>query len=193
MNPSLTSLYVFRLLPLLLLGLLTWSAPTPRVQAQEQPKPGPEHRKMEMYVGKWTYQGSGDATPFGPAGKFKGKATNRLVLGGFFLESRDEDTGDSGYIFQSIGFRGYDPVNRTYFGIGFENDGRETSATATLNGNTWTSVGVRKDAKGISYKTRNVETYLPDGKTSTWVAEYSSDDGKTWLPLWKGTSKRVGK
>ncbi len=59
-----------------------------RGAAQDQPKPGPEHQKMAMAVGEWTYEGNGEASPFGPPGKFKGKLSNRMVLGGFFLESR---------------------------------------------------------------------------------------------------------
>lgn len=37
------------------------------------------------------------------------------------------------------------------------------------------------------------QTYAVDGQTATITAEYSPDEGRTWLPLWKGTTKRVGK
>lgn len=161
--------------------------------AQEQPKPGPEHTLMQVAVGEWTYEGIGEASPFGPAGKFKGKTTNRMVLGGFFLESQGEDTGDTGYFFQSINLRGYDPVKKVYVDYGFENDGRATSNTSTVSGTTWTATGVRTDAKGKVYKTRGVETYSADGQTSTFAVEYSADDRKTWLPLWKGTMTKVAK
>lgn len=174
------------------LGLLALLALAPFARAQEQPKPGPEHRKMEVAVGDWTYEGSGGASPFAPAGSFKGRTTARMVLGGFFLESRSEDTGDTGYVFQGVSLRGFNPVTKTYFEHGFENDGRATTASITVNGGTWTSTGVRTDSQGKTYKTRGVDTYSADGRTGTFAVEYSADDGKTWLPLWKGTMKRVG-
>lgn len=175
----------------LLLGLISLATLGFSVAAQEQPKPGPEHRKLEVAVGEWTYGGLGEASPFGPAGKFKGKSINRMVLGGFFLESRGEDTGDSGYFFQSISLRGFDPVKQVYVDYGFENDGRMTSGTSSVSGTTWTSLGIRTDAKGKVYKTRSVDAYAADGRSNTFVTEYSADDGKTWLLLWKGTMKKV--
>ncbi len=174
-----------------LLGLLVISALSLSVRAADQPKPGPEHKKMEVFVGEWTYAGSGESSPFGPAGPFKGKDTSRMVLGGFFLESRGEDTGDSGYVWQGVALRGYDPVKKTYFLHGFENDGIANSSSTTLSGNTWTSIGSRTDTKGKVYKTRSVETFSSDGRSFTFIAEYSQDDGNTWLPMWKGTMKRV--
>ena len=42
------------------------------VVAQAQtpaPKPGPEHKKMEIWVGDWTFEEEDFATPFAPAGK----------------------------------------------------------------------------------------------------------------------------
>lgn len=68
----------------------------------EQPKPGPEHNKMEAWVGEWTYEGTAEASPLVPASTFKGKEISRMVLGGFFLEMRDEGEVDTGYIFQAV-------------------------------------------------------------------------------------------
>jgi len=114
-----------------------------------------------------------------------------MVLGGFFLESRGEDTGASGYVWQGIALRSYDPVKKTYFLHGFENDGIANYSSITSSGNTWTGIGSRTDTKGKIYKTRSVETFSSDGRSYTFSAEYSPDDGNTWLLLWKGTMKRV--
>jgi hypothetical protein len=166
---------------------------TPALRAQEQPKPGPEHKKLEMLAGDWTYEGTGEATPLmAAAGKFKGKFSSRLLLGGFFLESRGEDTSDNGYIYQSLGLTGYDPIRKTYVAYSFENDGKVTVGPITVSGNTWTTTGTRTDSKGKVYKTRTVTTYAADGKTSTDITEYSGDNGKTWLKAWTSTAKKVG-
>ena len=44
--------------------------------AQAPPqKPGPEHKKLEYFVGKWTSTGEMKASPFGPAGKITSSDT----------------------------------------------------------------------------------------------------------------------
>lgn len=174
-------------------AVIACSLTSTTLRAQEQPKPGSEHKKMEMCVGQWSYAGTAQSSPFSPAGKFKGKAINRMVLGGFFLETREEDKGDSGYIYQGIQLRGYDRIAKMYIDHAFENDGSVSSGTVTLSGNTWTSTGTRTDSKGKVYKTRHVMTYAPDERSFTFTAEYSPDDGKTWIPMWSGAMKRVGK
>ncbi|MCL5745808.1 MAG: DUF1579 domain-containing protein [Acidobacteria bacterium] len=162
-------------------------------RAADQPKPGPEQKKLEMFVGSWTYEGAAEATPFWPAGKYRGKMTARMVLRGFFLESRAEDKGETGYIYQNVVLRGYDAVTKTYSTRGFENDGSGFSESMTLNGTTWTSTGTKTDNKGKVYRTRNVTTFSPDGRSFTEEGEYSADEGKTWLSSYKDTVKKVGK
>jgi len=172
----------------LLIPLLTFGT-----QAQQQPKPGPEHGKLEIRVGEWTYEGSGEATPFlGSAGKFKGKYTTRVVLGGFFVQSQGEDTSDNQYVYQNVSLTGYDPVQKTYISHSFENDGTAIVSTMSVSGNTWTTTGTRTHSKGKVYKMRTVETFSDDGKTSKVVTEYSADDGKTWLKAWVFKATKVG-
>ncbi len=186
-----------------LFGLLVLAALALPLRAAEQPKPGPEHKKMEVSVGQWAYEGSAQASPFGPASKFKGKETARMVLGGYFLETEDlgeffletqaDDTSGSGYPFQGIYLQGYDSLTKSYFRRGFENDGTANSSSTTVSGNTWTSTSSRTDSKGKAHKTRTVVTYSSDGRTSSFVAEYLADDGNTGLPNFKVNMKRVEK
>jgi len=162
-------------------------------QTPEQPKPGPEHKKLEVSVGEWGYEGEAKDSPFGPAGKFRGKTTSRMVLNGFFRESRWEDKGDTGYIAQGIVLRGYDPVTKTYVDYGFENDGSVTPGSTTVSGNTWTGTGTRTDSKGKNYKMKSVMTFSSDGKTWTEKSEYSADNGQTWMTFYELTGKKVNK
>jgi hypothetical protein len=148
---------------------------------------------MEMCTGDWTYEGAAHASPFGPAGSFKGKAVARMILGGFFLENREDDKNEDGYVYQGVQIRGFDSVTKGYVEHAYENDGTVTSAVVTVNGNRWTSTGTRKDGHGKQYMIRHASTYAPDGQSSTFKAEYSADEGKTWLAMWEGTMKRVQK
>lgn len=175
------------------MGLIGIGAFTMQAAIPEQPKPGPEHNKMAAWVGEWAYEGTAEASPLVPASTFKGKEISRMVLGGFFLEMRDEGNVDTGYMFQALILNGYDPATETYVSRGFENDGTAYSSSGTCDGTTWTSTRIRKDRNGTSYKTRSVSTLSADRKSMTFTAEYLANDGTTWLPLWKGTMKQVGK
>ena len=42
-------------------------------QPSQPPKPGPEHQKLALWFGEWTYEGEYLATPVNPGGKFTGR------------------------------------------------------------------------------------------------------------------------
>ncbi len=52
----------------------------------EPPKPGPEHKKLEYFLGTWKTEGEIKANEFVPAGKFVTTETDTLDPGGFYLE-----------------------------------------------------------------------------------------------------------
>jgi hypothetical protein len=69
---------------LVALGVLGFvCAATAAVQAQEA-KPGPEHKKLEYFVGDWTTEGEAKATPFSPAYKWSGTFSWEWLPGKFF-------------------------------------------------------------------------------------------------------------
>lgn len=175
---------------LLVLGL-TLSL-TSVIRAADQPKPGPEHKKLEIILGEWTYEGIGETTPFlAAAGKFKGKFANRMVLGGFFVQNQGEDTSDNQYVYQSVSLTGYDTEKKAYFSHSFENDGTVNVSSISISGNTWTTLGTRTH-QGKVYKMKSTEVYAADGKSSKSVTEYSADNGKTWNKAWASTATKVG-
>lgn len=177
---------------LVVLGLALNLTFTP-LRAADPPKPGPEQKKLEMLVGEWTYEGTGEATPFmDAAGKFKGKYTARLVLGGFFVQGQGQDISDNQYLYQDMWFTGYDTAKKTFINHSFENDGTIAVNTLTVSGNTWITQGTRTDSKGKVYRTKTVETFAADGKSSASLTEYSTDDGKTWHKAWASKATKVG-
>src|ERR1051326_9450696 len=54
------------------------------------PKPGPEHKKLEYFVGKWTVESEIKANKYMPAGKGVSTETCTLGPGGFYTESLAE-------------------------------------------------------------------------------------------------------
>ncbi len=176
--------------------LFLLSAGFVQAQISDRPKPGPEQKKLEVWVGEWKYAGSLSDTPLGPGGKFAGKTTSRMILDGLFLESRGEDKGVYGgkaLLYKAVGLQWYDPKTKTYLDQHFDNDGVVGGGVTTVTGNTWTSTGTQTDSKGKSYKTRTTATVSSDGKTGTQKSELSADDGKTWMPYWEDTLKKVRK
>ena len=176
--------------------LFVLSAGLVRAQIADRPKVGPEQKKLEVFVGDWTYEGSVSETPLGPGGKFAGKATFRMVLDGLFLESRAEDKGVYGgkeIAFKVMAIQWFDSIKQTYLSHSYDNDSFVNNSVMSVSGNTWSSTGAQTDSKGKSYKTKHSRTLSADGKTMLEKLEISTDDGKTWIPYWENTMKKVSK
>lgn len=156
----------------LVLAVVAW-AQTPA------PKPGPEQKKLEMWVGKCTYEGEAKVTPLGPAGKYSGMATVRPVLGGFFVEWRGEEKGLSGTS-QWFEIDGYDALNKKFMWNSFSSDGSFQAVTYTIEGNTVNYSGTQFQGEK-QYKFRGSCVFAPD--LMSWVTKQEvSVDGKTWMP-----------
>ena len=141
-------------------------------------KPGPEHKKLEIWVGDWTYEGEDKATPLGPAGKHSGKITVRPILDGFFVEFRGEVKRPSG-AHRWLEIDGYDPVNKRFTFSNFGSDGVVSTNTYTIDGNTISFSGTEVHGEK-PYKVRGTGVIAPD--LMSWVEKWEvSVDGKTWI------------
>lgn len=152
-------------------------------EAQSQPpKPGPEHKRLEVFVGNWTFQGEVKTGPAGPGGKVAGTDRNQL-LGGVFLERQVEETGPMGKVTGRM-MVGYDPIKKTYVTSAFDSTGGLGSGAVTVNGSTWTFLtsGV---AGGKATQDRCAVTFAP-GNNAIVVTCETSTDGKTWTPSFEG-------
>src|ERR1700733_15346582 len=66
--------------------LLAWMALGAAALAQmELPKPGPEHKKLDMFAGLWTLDGDMKPGPMGPGGKMTETEKGDWMDGGFFI------------------------------------------------------------------------------------------------------------
>ena len=93
--------------------------------AQAPPqKPGPEHRKLEYFVGKWTSTGEMKPSPMGPGGKISMSDTCEWFQGGFAVVCHGQGTGPTGPS-KNIGIMGYstDQKKYTYLGPRQHRDG----------------------------------------------------------------------
>ena len=137
--------------------------------AQAPPKPGPEHKKLEYFLGKWIVEGEIKANEFVPAGKIVSTETNTLGPGGFYVESRAE-----GQLGTRFGFMAYDSHAKVYTSYYANSGGLVGAATGTVNGDTWTWMVEDKFA-GKAIKGRTTITML---SPTQYTAKYELADEK---------------
>jgi hypothetical protein len=148
-------------------------------QANPPAKPGPELRKLAVYLGQWKSEAESKAGPLGPADKITGRATGEMIFRGFFLEWRWKDQGTT------TGTRGfeilsYDPLNKNYASSSYSDDGSASSGAYVIEGNISTFLG-KLVVGGKQYGWRATEVFAADLMTFTRKEEISVD-GKTWIP-----------
>jgi Protein of unknown function (DUF1579) len=119
------------------------------------PKPGPEHKKLEYFVGKWTVESEIKANEFVPAGKTVGTETATLGPGGFYVESRAE----GGQLPTRLAIMAYDSHAKVYTSYYASSVGLVGTGTGSVNGNTWTWMVEDKFA-GEAVKGRTTVTTL---------------------------------
>ena len=151
------------------------------------PKPGPELKKLDMFVGKWKSEGEAQVSPYGPAGKLTSADSYAWMPGGFFM-THHWDVVQAGVAIKGMEVIGYDATKKVYLTRFFDNFGNSGWQTATVQGNTWTWTG-DSEVGGKPIKERFVVVVVsPD--IVTVKGEYSTDGAK-WLPNFDLKSTRA--
>ena len=135
----------------------------------EGPKPGPEHKKLEYFLGTWKVENEIKANEYVPAGKTVATSTGTLGPGGFYVESRFECD-----LWTTLGFMGYDSDTKVYTSYYANSIGFVGTGTGTVNGNTWTWM-VEDKIPGKVVKGRTTVTVL---SPTQYISKYEMDDGK---------------
>jgi hypothetical protein len=164
---------------ILLFFLLVCFATAMQAQAPA-PKPNPEVKKLHAVLGHWTFEGEQKPGPLGPAGKLTGERTCQMILGGFFVQCRYTSKTPTGEV-RILEVRGYDPVNKNFFGEQYSDNGARTSSVLTITGNTWTLAGKLVTA-GKQYQVKGTFELAPDLASAAFKSEISVD-GETWTPF----------
>lgn len=145
-----------------------------------------EMKKLEVFVGKWEYEGEQvdppvAGLPFGGAGAFSGTLAHRFVLGGRFLEGKTEDHNPAGTT-TSVELQGYDPKAKSYVSSTFDSEGSTATSLQTVSpdGRTWTARSTMTTSAGDKVPVRSVTTFSPDGMRYKGTTEVSPDGGQTW-------------
>jgi hypothetical protein len=149
----------------------------------EGPKPGPELKKLEYFLGTWKAETEIKPNGYVPAGKGVTTQTNTLGPGGFSVESRWE-----GQIPRTDGIIAYDSHAKVYTEFYVSSIGLVGTATGTVNGNTWTWM-IEDKVFGKAVKGRTTITIL---SASRYTVKYEMLDANgRYVTISEGTAAKV--
>lgn len=151
-----------------------------RVQT-ETPKPAPELKKLDYFVGTWASEGEIKPGPMGSGGKFTGTNHVQWMDGAFFLVTHSEFNGAMGKGTETA-YMGYDSNDKMYTYDSFNTLGEADHAKGNVDGDTWTwqsetRVGSQTMKGRLTIKVLSARAYnfkfevSPDGATWTTVLE----------------------
>jgi hypothetical protein len=158
--------------------------------AQEtQATPGPEHKRLGFFVGKWRSEGELKPGPMGPGGKFSGTDTCEWFEGGFSVVCRSEGQMPSGPS-RSLGILGYSAEEKAYTYYGVDNTAMTMVSVpkGTLKGDTWTYTD-EGTMGGQSFKTRVTIKQLSPTSQS-FLMEMQGPEGK-WMPVMESRGTKI--
>lgn len=168
-------------------GIVLWSAAMAG-QAPPQAQPGAEQKNLARFAGSWKMEGTMQASPLGPGGKFTGTEKCAMFEGGWHLVCDSSGSGAMGNM-KGHTMITYDRAAKVYRYAAVNNMPDAEMATGTFSGNTWTWTGTM-DQGGQKVQSRFiiVET-SPTQHTFKWEL---SMDGTKWMPIMNGTSTKTG-
>ena len=108
------------------------------------PKPAPELKKLDYFLGTWTLEGDMKPGPMGPGGKMTETERTEWMDGGFFLVSHIDFKSAGMGNGTGISFLGYNANDKVYTYDGFNSMGEAEHAKGTLDGDTWTYTAEEK-------------------------------------------------
>lgn len=146
------------------------------------PKPGPEHKKLDYFVGNWSSEGDMKPSPMGPGGKMNMQEENKWMDGGFFVVIHSSFTSAMGNG-SGIAFLGYDPQEKVYTYDEFNSYGESNHSKGTVDGDTWTWLS---DVKAGPQTVKGRYTMKILSPTSYSYKFEMLPDGKAWTVILDG-------
>ena len=149
------------------------------------PKPAPEHKKLEYFVGTWKTEGEIKANALVPAGKVVTTETVTLGPGGFYVEV---DRPGGGQIPRTQGITAYDNHAKLYTSFYANSAGMVGTGTGSVNGNIWTWMVEDKFA-GKAIKGRT--TITMSSPTQYTIKYEMADEKGGYTTIVEGTATKA--
>jgi Protein of unknown function (DUF1579) len=158
-------------------------------QEHKMPAPGPEHKAISAFAGKWSFEGKAEAGPMGPGGPVTFTETCEMFEGGFALVCRSEGKNPMGPT-KTIAIMSYDTDKKAYTYYAVESGFPAFTATGKNVGKAWNWETVSK--MGDQTVNTAVTVTLTSPTSQTFEMKMSTDGGKTWVPAMSGKSTKAG-
>jgi hypothetical protein len=153
----------------------------------EMPKPGPEHKKLDVFAGSWTVDGDLKPSAMGPGGKITENQKCEWMDGNFFLVCHIDFKGTMGNG-AGISLMGYSPDDKAYTYREFNSWGEFEDSRGSLDGDTWTWTSDEKMG-GMTMKGRF--TMKITSPTSYNFSFETSQDGSHWTMVLDGKATKA--
>ena len=158
------------------------------VQAQEMPKPTPEHQKLGYFVGEWTTEAQLMENPFAPAGKYAGSSRCDWFDGRFAVVCKGEGEGPTGPT-KDLGIMTYNMEEQVYTYYGIENGPMAMLSIprGKVDGSTWV---YDDESMMMGQMVKSRYTIVQKGP-SEYTFEWSmADDEGNYQVMMKGRSTK---
>ena len=151
------------------------------------PTPAAELKKLEMFAGDWTAEGTQTPAPGAPSSKWTMTTHAEWMEGNFFLVERsDMDLGQMGKG-RNLAVMGYDPDRGVYTYRAFSSFGELEDAVGKWEGDsfTWTST------EHMGGKTMQGRFTMKIVSPTSYTMKFElSPDGKQWMTAMEGKATK---
>jgi len=156
------------------------------VAQMEMPKPGPEHKKLDIFAGSWTLEGDMKPGPMGPGGKMTESEKCEWMEGGFYLVCHSDFKSSMGNG-SGISVMGYSADEKSYTYREFNSWGEFDDSKGSIDGDTWTWTSDEKMG-GMSMKGK-FTMKITSPTTYNFTFEMSQD-GTKWTTVMDGKATK---
>ena len=156
---------------------------------QMAPKPGPEVKKLDYFLGTWTVDATIGQGPWGSGGKFTSTDTTDWMPGSFFLERHADfkmppELGGDG---RATSIMGYDSDQNVYTRDEFNSLGHRGVSKGTLSGDTWTWTSTQNYGGQEIKQKMTLKVLTPSSYTMKFEV---SPDGTNWMTFMEGKATK---
>jgi hypothetical protein len=153
----------------------------------DMPKPGPEHKKLDVFAGSWTLDGDLKSSTMGPSGKMTETEKCEWMDGDFFLVCHADAKTTMGNG-TAVSFMGYSSDDKTYTYREFNSYGEFTESKGSLDGDTWTWTGDDKMGGTVMKGKFIMKMTSPTSYDFTYEL---SQDGTKWTLVLDGKATKA--